>query len=351
MQKRGLNVSTKSYQNMLKKIQTKIKKGLKHNNTIIIGDNSSGKSELLKLIIANNQKNCYFIDSVNRTFDANKISEYRVLNYNFLNVLETRISEEYFNVQDSFDFEKTGIGAIEMLYFQFEHELSTLFKKFSGLDFKFKFVTEEIVIEKKVLIGKNITKISTGFQAILRLFLEILFYNKSLSNRLKVKNIIDSLIFVDDLEQKSSSISIIENPIIVIDEITEFLSAKNESNILGFLMDNFPEMKFIITTHSTDVIANAKDCNIIAIVGEKFQYMDGDDYQTITDVTELFAKLYKFDTTINKNKKDNDILLKNLFNLKISGNWTEDEEKQISNIDKNTLSNTQLLLIKQISSW
>lgn len=41
-----------SYQTMLMEIKNKIlNKELKHRNTIIVGDNSSGKSELLKQLL------------------------------------------------------------------------------------------------------------------------------------------------------------------------------------------------------------------------------------------------------------------------------------------------------------
>ena len=43
-------------------------------NFILIGDNSSGKSEILRTIIERKKGEAvYYIDSVNRTFDAGKV--------------------------------------------------------------------------------------------------------------------------------------------------------------------------------------------------------------------------------------------------------------------------------------
>lgn len=47
---------------------------LPHSDTVIIGDNSSGKSLLLNKIIESQEKekNLYFIDAVNRGFDVKR---------------------------------------------------------------------------------------------------------------------------------------------------------------------------------------------------------------------------------------------------------------------------------------
>lgn len=68
-------MSMENYQNMLKEIKEKIvNKNLKYTNMIIIGDNSSGKSDILRDLLIDQEYGYYFIDSVNRSFNYEKIS-------------------------------------------------------------------------------------------------------------------------------------------------------------------------------------------------------------------------------------------------------------------------------------
>lgn len=64
------------YQNMISDLCKKIIEGqLPYKDTILLGDNSSGKSDVLKNIIDKSDKrNFYFIDAVNREFDVKQIS-------------------------------------------------------------------------------------------------------------------------------------------------------------------------------------------------------------------------------------------------------------------------------------
>jgi len=251
---------TANYQNMLNKILTEIISGLKYKN-IIIGDNSSGKSELLKLLVKKYNGECYFIDSINRYFDINKIGivDLDNQNYNYKNIVKKRIADNYFNIKDSFDFDGSEIGAIERFYFAFKKDLLSLFKEFLNIEFDLDFVDSGNIIGNKPVfsIANNKCKISSGFQALIRLFLELLYFEKSLN-----------------ISGKTSGV-------VIIDELNEFLSIKNESKIFNFIMEKFPKFNFIITTHSADIIANSNNCNIIALTFDNnYEYLDGNNYKT-----------------------------------------------------------------------
>jgi len=324
-------VSIDNYQNMLNKVSNKILSGLKYKNTIIIGDNSSGKSELLKILVEKYNGECYFIDSINRYFDIEQIANFELDNksYNYINISEARIAENHFNIKDSFDFDCTGTGAIEKFYFVFEKELLSLFKQFLNLDFYVEFVNRGIVAEKPAAYIENTEcKISSGFQAIIRLFLELLYFEKSLN-----------------LLKKTSGI-------VIIDELNEFLSIKNESKIFNFIMEKFPKFNFIITTHSADIIANSVDCNIVALTSDNdYEYFDGNDYTTITDVREVFNEILNMENLSSLN--EDDIILRKLLNSKINGLWSDDEQKVFDNMTnkKELLSTTQQLILNQIDTW
>jgi len=319
-------MSIKNYNNMLKEIKYKIEnEKLKYKNTIIIGDNSSGKSELLRNILLDKKEGYYFIDSVNRSFNYEKIENTQQVADTYINVLEYRLEENIFNLKDSFDFNKTGMGFIEEVYLNFEEELKILIRDFLNIDFDI-IIEDTLILGKKpkLLIDKNTEKLSSGYQAIIRIFLELLYFKNSYNNMNK-------------------------KPVIVIDEINEFLSTKNEEKILPFLMKNFNNMNFIITTHSADVIASSIDFNIIVLKDDIYECLDGNDYSTVTDVREIFEKIYKLsdDNVVNDIESE----LRNLLNFKISGTWTEEEEIQLNKIEKEKLTNSQLLLLNQIKSW
>lgn len=323
-------MSMENYQNMLKEIKEKIvNKNLKYTNMIIIGDNSSGKSDILRDLLIDQECGYYFIDSVNRSFNYEKISILEditeIYSKTYKSVLDYRLNENNFNLVDTFNLDKTGIGNIETIYSKYSKELKRLLKIFLDIDFDIVIEKDEIIGRRKVLnIGEGIEKLSSGYQAIIRLFLELIYFEDSLE---------------DD----------VEHPVVVIDEINEFLSVKNEERILPFLMNRFKQMSFIVTTHSADVIANSVDCNILVLNSNEYQCLDGNDFSSVTDVREIFDEVYN----LNHEDKVNDleILLRHLLNSKISETWTDVEEEKLKNIDKHRLTNSQRLIVNQIVSW
>ena len=77
---------------------------LNYNCTIIIGDNSSGKSFLVKELVNRWKENfpVYFIDAVNRGFQVTKVTSTKEKPEYRNTIVNTRLREEYFNMQDSF---------------------------------------------------------------------------------------------------------------------------------------------------------------------------------------------------------------------------------------------------------
>lgn len=315
-----------NYQNMLMEIKNKIlNKEFKHKNTIIVGDNSSGKSEILKQLLIDKEKGYYFIDSVNRSFNYEKINVSDDLDETYKFVVKYRLNENNFNLVDTFDLYKTGTDVIEKVYLNYDKELKKMLKNFLNIDFKITVKTDEIIGEKKVLdIGEGIETLSSGYQAIIRLFLELIYFENSLESN-------------------------ISDPVVVIDEINEFLSTKNEERILPFLISRFSRMNFIVTTHSADVVASSINCNIVVLSDNNYECLDGNDFSSVTDVREIFEKIYNLSS--NNETDDIEITLRNLLNFKIGETWTRVEEEQLKNIDETILTNTQRLILNQIKSW
>lgn len=106
--KQDLGEYMSCYHNMVKKVVSLICENRKENNNyILVGDNSSGKSEILQSVIEKEKdKAVYFIDSVNRTFKVNDVElmgkSYENMVFNLSRVLEMRLNPLNFNLQDTF---------------------------------------------------------------------------------------------------------------------------------------------------------------------------------------------------------------------------------------------------------
>ncbi|HAT4208639.1 TPA: ATP-binding protein [Clostridium perfringens] len=311
-----------NYKNTLNKVK-EIICNRSSENWIIIGDNSSGKSELLKNIVEEFRGKVYFIDSVNRYFDIKNVNLYKgevTYNISATDIVNNRVQEGYHNLKDSFGQNEH----IERLYQLYEQNLKNLVKEFMEIDF----IIEREELSKGLGDGDPMVKIdgeevelSSGYQAIVRLFSEIIFYCEELKG----------------------------DGLIVIDEIDEFLSPRYSAKILGFLIENFTQNKFIVSTHSSDLIASSRDCGIIAMKKNGFSVLDSNDFSTLTEVNTLFAKIF-----CTKNDNYEDMIeeeLQKLLDLKISDNWFEAEENEFQSIKFDSLTPVQKVIYKQIQEW
>lgn len=96
-----------SYLDTVNEISDTILKGTRERkNYVIVGDNSSGKSDVLREVIRKDLKRTiYFIDSVNRTYDISKVelkgTSYKHVSFDYHKVIDTRLGENNFNIQDT----------------------------------------------------------------------------------------------------------------------------------------------------------------------------------------------------------------------------------------------------------
>ena len=292
-------------------------------NSIIVGDNSSGKSLLLKTFIeeASKSKKIYFIDAVNRNFDVKKISKLEKKPEYKSTILETRMREEFFNLVDSFNFFGTSTERIEMIYTLYEEEVQKLFYKLTGDSFSL--IAGDVLGEVDFGIGKGL--LSSGYQALIRIVLELLYYK-------------DTVIVKEEAEEAW----------IVIDELDEFLSPKYSARIMEFLKAEFPWANWIVTTHSCDLVAYTSDSNLIILDDGFCEVLDINDYSSISEVQIVFERLFG-----KENLLENEIesVLRRLFNNKINNVWGKDEEECLEEIRKEQLSASQKLILRQIQEW
>lgn len=177
-----------NYQDMIRNIADKIlNEQLKYRDTILIGDNSVGKSDLLRELLERSiDGDIYYLDTVNRCFTVKKVEFARKkkgITYN-QSIIDTRLDEQYFNLQDSFNVYGTLTEGVEELYPYYGNKVRQLFKEFLGFDFSI-----EQDIEKYSLINGQKRRLSNGHQALIRIFFELQYYQETVVNDRKKRRL------------------------------------------------------------------------------------------------------------------------------------------------------------------
>lgn len=309
---------------LLNDISENILKGdLRYSDTIIVGDNSSGKSLLLRLLLDKMGEidEVYFIDAVNRGFDVSKvIEENQKLSYNKA-IVKTRIQENYFNLEDSFNCYGTLTERIEQIYYLFEDELQELFCELTGE--RFKIAGNGILGEVDFENGRG--TLSSGYQAIVRIFLELLYYQK--------KCIVDKQL---------------SRATVIIDELDEFLSPGYARKIFPFLKKKFCQMDFVITTHSCDVVVASQNANLVILENSEVEVVDVNDYQSISEVQMIFDRIFgEYLVPVSETER----ILRRLFNNRINNVWSNYDQMQMEELQTQSLTASQQLILKQILEW
>ncbi len=298
-------------------------KQLPYEDSVIIGDNSSGKTMLLKLFIeqAESHKNIYFIDAVNRGFDVKKLSKIKEKPEYKKTILETRLRETHFNLLDSFNCYGTSTERIEMIYLLYEKEVQSLFYEITND--RFKILYENPLGE--VDFGEGRGLLSSGYQAIIRILLELLYYQ--------------------DMEVEKRQM---QSAWIVIDELDEFLSPRYSANFLEFLKKKFPWGNWLITTHSCDLVAHTQDANLVVLENGACEVIDINDYSSVSEVQIIFGRLFSIST--NEESQIN-IVLRRLLNNKMNHAWGQSDENCLTQIENQELTASQRIIINEIRKW
>lgn len=307
----------RSYQEMVSRVcRILTEKKLEYPDTIIIGDNSSGKSDVLKQLMQNDGKGqFYFIDAVNRSFDISQIGETSFPDIVYsAEISRYRLKEDVFNLKDSFYYR--GPTAIEEFYIRYAKRIQELMSKFVDIHLEIR----KNDVGWSAYIDHEEVMLSSGYQALIRIFLEVLY-------------------FADTKHEG----------IIVIDEVDEFLSVINSGKILNFLKQEFSGINFIVTTHSADLIANAENMNLILLQDDSCEVLDVGDFESVSQVYDIFHSLFPKKEKTDKQQMDQ--ALRKLFNNKMSGVWDEKEQAELSDLKNSKLTKAQRLIVKQIEEW
>lgn len=300
-----------------------LNRGLKYGDSVIIGENSCGKSLLLRLLVqkAGKTDSIYFLDAVNRGFDVGKVVRETKKPAYKRTIIDTRIQDDFFNLKDSFNCFGTMTERIEQIYYPYEEKLQDLFEKLT--DERFRLIPGDVFGEVEFKEGRSL--LSSGYQAIVRILLELLYYQDKC------------------VEEKG-----IESAVVIIDELDEFLSPGYAYKIFPFLKEQFPQMDFIVTTHSGDLVAGAQNANLIVLDEKGYEVMDINDCQSISEVQIIFDRVFGGHMP---QASETENILRRLFNNKINQAWTEGDQRQLEELKRENLTASQQLIYKQILEW
>lgn len=306
------------------KIIEKIISGsLPHLSSVVIGDNSSGKSLLLKKFMdgVEDRRSLYFIDAVNRGFDVRKAGRSSQRPKYKDTILRTRMDEAHFNLADSFNCYGTQTECLEMIYCFYQEHVQNLFFKLTGNRFRI----DDCGPLGEVDFGFERGLLSSGYQAMIRILTELCYYHDAAVSEYNLKEYW-----------------------IVIDELDEFLSPRYAAIFLEFLKKEFPDAKWLVTTHSCDLIAGTFHANLVILDDGDCEVLDIDDYSSVSEVQMIFERLFG---KIDEGLDDKDKELRRLFNNRMNGAWGAEDDRRLEKLLGEKLSSSQRLILKQIQEW
>ncbi len=246
-------------------------------NICITGNNMSGKSEILyeviQLFMSHDEKDFYFIDTVNRTI-FNNTTLPSVSKEDLLadmgdpsEICSRRLNEVYFNKIDTFQSGVHGEGSSLSYHFLRYYLDDPTFKDLLEM-----FLDEfniDINIENDIIlftIEESEVIPSSGYQALLRLFIEV--YYASLYN----------------------------TKYLVIDEIDSHLDNNMCSKIMPLFRKLFPDIHILTTVHSLTFFEQLENTKIIVLNGSnEFKILDCKDLGSLEFIhREIFNKQIEY---------------------------------------------------------
>lgn len=318
------------------------------NNVIIIGSNASGKTDVLKKNYdICTDAGCYLIDSVNKKFIVSQMMRGDELNeFNCEEVTKQRFELDTFNIKDTFlNGRIENILSKEKIKSDYQKILSEYFNE--EVKISFSKPSQDVAMAtgdriSEITIGEtriseeklNETRLSDGQQSIFRLLLELVYFKNETEKKCKNKREIRH---------------------VFIDEIDTFLDKENSQQIMNFIDKKFPNMHFIVTTHSADVLFGTNKANIIAIpkssstVTNENNYFSysAEDIDSISLAESILQRVNdKKNTNIHNSESSSKKLLTVLYNKAILDTFSQEDLEEFNKITYDTLSNSNKYLYK-----
>ena len=283
----------------------------KYKDMILIGENTSGKSKIIKESIKKMQHDdaydAYFIDSNNRvilTDNTQLLLNDEFSKFKVKDLVQCRIKKDYFNKKDVFSDDSGGeiiLGELINHHDKYTDlflevlDINMVYEKSEESDF----VNDEV--EQIYINGTNLREISSGIQSMLRILMEV---NFAYENKCKV---------------------------VFIDEFNSNLDYNASSDFFIKLRCRYPEMRFVISSHDIYTLKGVNNADVVRVykgyekVEENLcEFFDSDD---LDNMEMIDRKLFN-GTTDRNQKKEEDIILGNLLKKIIVEDDISGEEKE-----------------------
>lgn len=275
-----------------------------YKDMIIIGENTSGKSKMLKDSIGalNNNTNIYFIDCKNRVIPTKKgliIDEFN--KFKISEIVDERIKKDNFNKKDIFSIGAESEIALGELI-KNNSKYIELFKEVLDINMKCEETTGLVQdeVEQIYINSDNLREISSGIQSMLRILMEVNFASE---NKCKV---------------------------VFIDEFNTNLDHKTSSEFFIKLRKKYSNMRFIITTHNIYTLRGVDNADVIKIYKD-FEESENNNCEIFDsndlDNLEIIDRKLFSGTTERNGKDEKDIILSNALKIFLSNGILDDQTK------------------------
>lgn len=266
---------------------------IKNNHLVIIGNNSSGKTSFAKLILtrAKNDKleDFYYIDPNNRYIqDLNgQGSSDSFADFSALEILENRTRGDYYTKKDVFS--KTAS----------DREGSCIaFNELCGEFDNYKLIIESYfpwIIHKEEITGVNH-----------RYNIEI----ESNGNRRDLNTLSNSELAMMRVLMEVEYASKSGCKTVLIDEFDIYLDITSVECFLTFLINTYPQMRFIVIIHNVEVLINLKNIDVLLIsksnIDEGEIWADKLDGNDLDEIRKLDRIIHRYNT--NKSRPNEQFL-------------------------------------------
>ena len=247
---------------------------LSFRNSLIIGDNTSGKTYLLEQLFKKTKDSSYYISVNNRNIN---LSYLHLNNHNPLRMSKTRALNKLYDLRVG-----NATDAIQDLWLERELAVNFFAETFSVDDNKG--VIEDF-FQSKISIKPRKVQFGTGSNVITLNDIDHLTLSNGLSSIFRI-------LLELQLASKMGCSTVF------IDEIEKYLDSSNSFKLIQFIQKKYSNMRLIITTHSEDIIVGSSDFNIVKINNDSpevnlksIDIYDSNEFESIVSTKQFFFSI------------------------------------------------------------
>lgn len=283
-----------------------------HKNLVVAGNNSSGKSTLLRAllqkIITNNRNEFFYIDSQNRVVidQTNDSLGIHYTDFDLASIISTRYDPDYFSKKDAFDKRYSG-GVVTF------SELMEDLGRYNKLFAEF---MEGIVLEKGSLLNEG--TIISGSDTII------------VNNEFSISSLSSSEAAKMRLIMEINYASSLGCKVVIIDEFDDHFDSDNMLQFMERLVEYFDNLRFIFVIHNLEILVRINAMDAVIYNNETTAPAEICPFDC-DDITEL-GQIYKIRSQYIGRKNASEILLSSCISdiVKIGKISTENKQQFIS---------------------